>query len=658
MKLKALLGIALLLIPSLAAQKIPRRKTLVRVVDQEGKPVPGLRVQLCSSAIPGIRGEDLVVGKTGPKGSLEVSLEEGRSYTAWGLLEKDRGEALAETKVLEDVVAGSPILLRMDRDHPVRFHLRVSMLQHWKAFGPLQVVAKSRTKNPFSFPLRLTSSGSCRLPVIPGKIPRIEFYDREGRPIAFWEMSARGRTKMERNLHFFSKNPKIRERLALKIVMGKPGLRELLVQDEKGKPLEGVQVFLWNNLRREWRFFGSLGSLGSYGSVGAPDWSEPPSVDRLSSLCFMGKTDAKGRISLVVPESRTHRKGGWDEGDAMSSFLPLPLVFKGGQATMTLFPAWADPPKSRFHPILKKGAPPLLRFCLKRGETLRGKLLWKGQALREGLEVSLRNSPGPGRGMEGDGELLPLVQNWLGKGGVFSFEGLREGDRFLRTGDAGPGRGRWAVFETWGGESPLQLSLAKLPLFRFHLRGPGGEPAGGTRVFLTKESEGETSPSQLLLLTGRSDQGGTWNLRLRPGSYRYFLFHPSKGWAVGRLKLPASGAHRIERSLSPFRLHSGVCLDSRGRPFNPFSFSVTFSWDKSSEDPFLRRVLAEVYPGSDQNLAQEKGRFAFRWIPLQGVAAHLHIRILVSLFTPGEWDFPLTNKEVRMKKFIYSPFDK
>ena len=80
--------------------------------------------------------------------------------------------------------------------------------------------------------------------------------------------------------------------------------------------------------------------------------------------------------------------------------------------------------------------------------------------------------------------------------------------------------------------------------------------------------------------------------------------------------------------------------------------------DKSSEDPFLQRVLEEVYPKSYKNLAQEKGRFAFRWIPLEGVAAHLHIKTIVFLLPPGEWDLPLTNKGVSMKKFIYPPIDK
>ncbi|HHI79208.1 MAG TPA: hypothetical protein ENK02_04455 [Planctomycetes bacterium] len=154
--------------------------TPLRVLDAQGKPVPGMEVQLLSSSRPGFPREDRVVVQTGRDGQALVRLQSGRSYTAWGLKKDDRGKPLVQTEVLEDVVAGAPILLRTDLRAPKRFPLRVAMLHEWKDYAPIRLVARSLTKNSFAFPLSLDSRGRCLLPVIPGRLPRIEFSTRAG----------------------------------------------------------------------------------------------------------------------------------------------------------------------------------------------------------------------------------------------------------------------------------------------------------------------------------------------------------------------------------------------------------------------------------------------------------------------------------------------
>ncbi|HHI79205.1 MAG TPA: hypothetical protein ENK02_04440 [Planctomycetes bacterium] len=663
MKLKALLGIAFLLTPSLAAQEIPRRKTLVRVVDQEGKPLPGVAVLLQSSGVPGVRVEDRVEAKTGKRGGVFVGLEEGRSYTAWGLLKDAGGEPVVQTRVMEEVRAGTPVLLRVQEIRPLRFPLRVSMLRFWKDFAPIRVVAKSPTKNPIAFPVSLDARGRARLPVIPGGIPRLEFYDKEQRLFAFWEMDTLGRTQFQALRNARAINPKLKGEMGLLVALRKPVRRLILVQDEEGAPIQGAEVYLWNNL-------GSSEMNFDFGG-------EPRDLSR---FCRMGETNARGELSVVVPEGRrvfgtrltqTMRKivvG--DKEPHLQDYLLLPMVLRAkGKAIRLLGSSFFSEENKGYKIVLNEGNAPRLEFTMRAGATFKGQILSKGVPLPAGVPLLFRSRAGTER--EGwHPEAFPWVRGWTREGGGFAFEGLMKGDSLLLDSQSPKAGGNWAYFGSMDPGKSLVLDLKKLPELHLSISGPGGQPAGSTRIFLGRDFPGPLEESLPLFLSGTADRHGSWRLRINPGRYSYFLHHPRMGWAYGSCEVQAGSSPKLSLNLSAFAKHSGTIVNARGRPLKPgiTTLSLVHEFMEGNENDdlegnendtgFFREVLSQILPPFAENLLKPDGSFDLAWIPLPGLRGKLE---LSRLTFPGGMlhkELELTSEGFKNKKIVLSPYSK
>ena len=133
---------------------------------------------------------------------------------------------------------------------------------------------------------------------------------------------------------------------------------------------------------------------------------------------------------------------------------------------------------------------------------------------------------------------------------------------------------------------------------------------------------------QAQLFSGLSDRRGRWRVRLKQGFYFYFLHHPSLGWAEGILEVRSDGSH-LDRTLSPFALHSGRVVDSGGQPISPPRAEAHLSIDPPSEGEnataFYKEVFPSFYPPMAQNILRPDGSFEVSWMPLDGFKGSLRL---------------------------------
>ena len=547
----------------------PRLEVHGRAWTKDRKPWADASVVLLSRPLPwrpGFGEADLLRVTTDAKGRFRARVLSGRRYSCWAL--EASGDEYRVSAVAEDLVPGRGLVLReVAKRRCTRVRLLGSKL--WKP--TLVARVRSDTHNVHVEDLR--PSATVTLPPMPGTHCVLELRTGKGMPVLLEEVELTGKE--------------------LRIQV--PAPREVEIQALSMPRDHAIAHAELQLTMARTTYYPHHFARGHKRDAMGNDW------------VTIGKTDAKGRCTLTLPDTRGRKAGAW-------------IAVRSSKHSVG-FAGLDDDAPGRFS-IEHAGGASKLRVWLSPTRELVGRIEITRGRPAAGLEVVC----------EGPMRHLRKTKKYVSR---TSYDArllrcdARGGLRLALSGRQRliaqiPGSEHkallWARSEKGEDAELGVIVMDELPELELAITAPDGRPQVAD-VYIDRYFERDRTPPARFLEV-RSGHRGRAKLRLPRGRYQVAVIAPELGYHLAEVDVGKDGK-RLAVQLEAMKIIRGRVVDDNARPIPRARLQVRAS--NTSGGARMRKFVERLGWVSLDALSDDEGRFECRFVPYPDVAWSLYV---------------------------------